>query len=138
MAQKKNNQKTKKPPTKVKSQVPTVKKSHCQAQKAYCSTSMSRQPVLIGSRLSRPTDAYVITPAEHLSNASSHLWLDELLHPEQTGEDFACHAAWTQTSQNATGIKPCTKLEVLRERYFRGEDSQLPKDTRSAIQVSFS
>ena len=86
---------------------------------------MPRQPVLTGSRLSWPVDAYVITPAEHLvSNASSHLWLGEPLHPEQTGEDFACHTARMQASQNVTGIKPCKKLEALRERYFSGECSQ--------------
>jgi len=68
----------------------------------------------------------------------SHLWLDEPLHPERTAEDFACHTAWTQASQNVTVIKPRIKLEALRERYFRSECSQQPKDTHSAIQVYFS
>lgn len=110
---------------------PTVKKPRCQAQKMYHSIGMSRQPVLTDSRLS--------WPIEHLINkVSSCLWLDEPLHPEQAGEDFACCTAWTQVSQNVTGIKPCTKLEALRERCFRGECSQQPKDMNSTIQVSFS
>lgn len=45
---------------------PYCKKSPSQAQGAQCSSSVSGQPGLAGSRLSWPTNAYVITPAEHL------------------------------------------------------------------------
>lgn len=123
---------------KTKIQIPTAKKSRCQAQKTYHGIGMSRQPVLTGSRLSWPIDAYFITPAENLvSNASSYLWLDESHHPEQTGEGFAWHIIWLQASQDVTGIEPWTKLKAVRKCCFRGECSQQPKDTHTANQVSF-